>query len=222
MATYEQVVKLWQSRSISEAADLDKYLDHFRILFAYHSGKIENDNITYHDASEIFENGKVIQYTGDLRALFEQRNQKICYEFLKVRIVARVPLSVVLIKEVHRVLTEGTYDERRYIVNEERPGEFKKHDYVTGVHEVGSPTDTVAAELEELAGELNVYDGADVLRAAAYFHGRFEFIHPFADGDFVYGRRSGGEAGGTAGESRVRKCYGEACCTSVKNRALYL
>ena len=30
---------------------------------------------------------------------------------------------------IHRALTEGTYDERRYIVTGERPGEFKKHDY---------------------------------------------------------------------------------------------
>lgn len=39
-----------------------------------------------------------------------------------------------LVKKIHKVLTGGTYDERRYIDNEERPGEFKKHDYVTGVH----------------------------------------------------------------------------------------
>ncbi|MDD2510154.1 MAG: hypothetical protein PHP26_02910 [Syntrophomonas sp.] len=37
-----------------------------------------------------------------------------------------------------RLISSGTYDEHRYIEYEERPGEFKKHDYVTGVHEVGS------------------------------------------------------------------------------------
>ena len=47
-------------------------------------------------------------------------------------------------------MTEGTYDERRYIVNGERPGEFKKHDYVTGKNEVGSPPDEVENDLAEL------------------------------------------------------------------------
>jgi len=188
LSTYEQIVKLWQSYAITDVRHLDKYLDHFRILFAYHSGKIENADVTYHDTREIFENGKVIQYTGDLRAVFEQRNQKVCYELLKNRIIARAPLTVALIQEVHRALTEGTYDERRYIDNAERPGEFKKHDYVTGVHEVGSPAESVAEELEELVIELNAYNGADVLKAAAYFHGRFEYIHPFADGNGRTGR----------------------------------
>lgn len=57
---YTEVLKLWQSYQINSAEDLDKYLDSFRILFAYHSGKIENDEINYHDTREIFESGKVI------------------------------------------------------------------------------------------------------------------------------------------------------------------
>lgn len=65
MDKYEQVVALWQSYKIKSTADLDKYLDSFRILFAFHSGRIENEEITYHDTREIFENGKVSSYTGN-------------------------------------------------------------------------------------------------------------------------------------------------------------
>lgn len=54
----------------------------FKILFAYHSNKIENENTNFHDTREIFENGKVISYTGDLRTLFEISNQKDCYHIL--------------------------------------------------------------------------------------------------------------------------------------------
>lgn len=188
MDQYNRVVGLWQAYSITSAADLDKYLDSFRILFAFHSGKIENEEITYHDTREIFENGKVVSYTGSPRALFEQQNQKLCYEFLKEKIVKREPLSVELVKEIHRILTGGTYDERRYIVNEERPGEFKKHDYVTGVHEVGSAAENVESELRELIEEVNEYGGKDILKASVYFHARFEHIHPFADGNGRVGR----------------------------------
>lgn len=125
MEQYSRVIALWQSYKILSAADLDKYLDSFRVLFAFHSGKIENEDITYHDTREIFENGRVVGYTGSPRALSEQQNQKLCYEFLKEKILKKDPLDIELVKEMHRVLTGGTYDERRYIENEERPGEFK-------------------------------------------------------------------------------------------------
>lgn len=185
---YERVVTLWQSHKIASVAELDKYLDSFRILFAFHSGRIENEEITYHDTREIFENGKVSNYTGSPNALFEQQNQKLCYEVLKGKMIRKEPLSIELIKEIHKILTGGTYDERRYIVNEERPGEFKKHDYVTGIHEVGSAAENVEGDLTELIMEINDYSGKDILKAVAYLHAGFEFIHPFADGNGRVGR----------------------------------
>lgn len=72
MDKYEQVVALWYSYEIVTATDLDKYLDSFSVLFAFHFGRIENEKITYHDTREIFKNGKVSNYTGNPRALFEQ------------------------------------------------------------------------------------------------------------------------------------------------------
>lgn len=185
---YEQTIELWRSYQIRTVSDLDRYLHNFRILFAFHSGRIENTEITYHDTREIFENGRVTGYTGSPRALFEQQNQKQCYEYLKERIIRKEPLSVELVREIHRILTAGTYDERRYITNEERPGEFKKHDYVTGVHEVGSAAERVEQDVSELLDEMNSFSGEGVLKAAAYLHARFEFIHPFADGNGRVGR----------------------------------
>lgn len=188
MERYRRAVEMWQSYKITTATDLDKYLDSFRILFAFHSGKIENEEITYHNTREIFENGRIVNYTGSPRALFEQQNQKLCYEVLKEKVVKKAHLSIELVKEIHKILTGGTYDERRYIANEERPGEFKKHDYVTGVHEVGSAVENVEDDMIELIAEVNEYEGKDALKAAAYLHARFEFIHPFADGNGRVGR----------------------------------
>lgn len=185
---YTKVLEQWQSYHIVSGTDLDKYLDSFRILFAFHSCKIENTDVTYHDVREIFENGRVLNYTGNPRTLFEQQNQKLCYELLKDKIIKKEPLSVALIKEIHKTLTSGTYDEHLYIANEERPGEFKKHDYVTGVHEVGSPAEDVENKLVELVNEVNEYSGPEVLKAATYLHSKFEFIHPFADGNGRVGR----------------------------------
>ena len=97
-------------------------------------------------------------------------------------------MSLELILEIHRTLTAGTYDERRYVENGERPGEFKKHDYVTGINEVGSAPEDVEADLTELISEMNGEGISKPDLAAAYFHARFEYIHPFADGNGRVGR----------------------------------
>lgn len=162
MEKYKRVVELWRSYRVSSADDIDKYLDSFRILFAYNSGKIENEEITYHDTREIFENGKIVSYTGSTRSVFEQQNQKLCYEVLKDMIIDREPITVDLIREIHRILTCGT--------------------------EVGSSVNKVEEDIKELVSEVNKYRGKDILKVAAYLHARFESIHPFADGNGRVGR----------------------------------
>ncbi len=169
-------------------ADFEKYLYDFKIIFAYHSGKIENENISYHNTRDIFESGKVVGYTGDLRTLYEIENQKNCYEFLKPYILDKYEIDIDFIKKVHYQLTKGTYDEYRYNINEERPGAFKKHDYVTGVSEVGSRPEEVEDDLKELLDEINSPGLENHFLAGVYFHAVFEHIHPFADGNGRVGR----------------------------------
>jgi len=181
--TYQTIMKEW--KPIGSLEDLDCQLDNFKILFAYHSGKIENENITYHNTREIFENGKVINYTGDVRTIFEIENQKTCYEFLKEKIVKKQPLTVNLIKEIHNILMRGCYDERRYHRGE-RPGKFKQHDYVVGDN-IGVPAEDVEEEIHFICEEIQE-DGINPLTAAAYLHLNFESIHPFADGNGRVGR----------------------------------
>lgn len=84
-------------------------------------------------------------------------------------------------------MTKNTYDARRWQLGE-RPGEYKKHDYVTGREEVGASPEDVAEEVGELlAGLQDVPDG-NSLTAAACFHCKLENIHPFADGNGRVGR----------------------------------
>lgn len=184
--SYESIVKEWQNRKIEDMEDLEIALSNFRILFAYNSNRIENPATTYHDTREIFENGRLQNYTGDLRTVFELQNQKESMQFIMKKIVERHPLDEGLVKEIHKRLMKGCYDQTRYDKGE-RPGSYKLHDYVVG-DEVGVSPEDVSEEIEELCNEVNSYQGKDILTAAAFFHLSFESIHPFADGNGRVGR----------------------------------
>lgn len=187
MTNYEIAVDLWQERNIQNDAELAQALNGHSIAFAYHSGKIENEKVTYHDTREIFEHDGVTSYTGDLRTLFEIRNAKEAYELLLNAFNERRTLDEKLIKEFQLQLTKNTYNTRRWKLGE-RPGEYKKHDYVTGREEVGASPEDVVEEVDELLAEIQNIPNEKALTAAAYFHVKFENIHPFADGNGRTGR----------------------------------
>ena len=187
MSAYESSVALWRRKKIETAAELAEALNGHSIAFAYHSGRIENEHITYHDTREIFEHDGVTSYTGDLRTLFEIRNARDAYELMLNAFEKKRPLDEGLLKEFQYCLTKNTYDERRWQLGE-RPGEYKKHDYVTGRLEIGAAPEEVQEEVTELLQELENVPEEKALTAAAYFHAKLENIHPFADGNGRTGR----------------------------------
>ncbi len=187
MVDYEKVVSYWKEKRITTDAELAEALNGHSIAFAYNSGKLENENVTYNDTREIFEHDGVSSYTGDLRTLFEISNAREANEFLLTAFGEKIPLDEELIKEIQRILTQKTYDARRWRLGE-RPGEYKRHDFVTGKNEIGAPPEDVHEEMAELVSEMVSIPDDKALTAAAYFHAKFENIHPFADGNGRAGR----------------------------------
>lgn len=187
MTLYEKAVSLWQQRNISNDAELAEALNGHSILIAYNSGKIENERVTYNDTREIFENDGVSSYTGDLRTLFEISNAKDAHEYMLLAFKEKLNFDEKIVFEFHRRLTQKTYDTRRWQLGE-RPGEYKKHDYVTGKNEIGASPEDVSIEMQELLDEMVDIPNEKALTAAAYFHAKFENIHPFADGNGRTGR----------------------------------
>lgn len=187
MERYQKAVALWQRRQIRTDAELAEALNGHSVSFAYHSGNLENAHITYNDTREIFDHDGVTSYTGDLRTLFEIRNAKDANELFLQAFRERRALDEQLVKEFQKCLTQNTYDTRRYQLGE-RPGAYKRHDYVTGKNEIGAAPEDVPEKMRELLDELHDIPADRLLRAAAYYHVKFENIHPFADGNGRTGR----------------------------------
>lgn len=185
---YDKALELWSGFGISDSKDLESHLENFSVLFAYNSGAIENPEITYHDTREVFEDGRVVGYTGSLKTLYEIANMKDAYRLMLRCFNEQRPLSLGLIQEMHYEIAKGTYDERRWELGE-RPGELKKSDrWGVGLHDVAAPASQVESDLQEDIDELSETGSSKPLVAAAWFHARFEDIHPFADGNGRTGR----------------------------------
>jgi len=151
---YENILAWWRKKKVRTAADVACEMNGNGAAFIYHSAKIENDSITYHDTREIFDHGGVTGYTGDVRSLFELQNSVAAYYRMLDAFDRRAALDGPLIREFQCLLTQGTYDTLRWQKGE-RPGAYKKNDYVTGPQEVGAPPEDVPEELDELMAELD-------------------------------------------------------------------
>lgn len=182
---FGQIDSWW--RTLGER-DRDLYLTgEFPLMFSYNSGRLENEEITLHDTAEIFDHGRVVSFTGELRTLFEISNLKDAWSSALTMASSSDPICISDILNLHEELTKGTYDEKRWFRGE-RPGTFKIGDYAVA-GDVGYYPDEVEAAVTELIGELNEFLLAEEVEPVAcfvsscYAHAMLVEIHPFADGN---------------------------------------
>lgn len=106
-----------------------------------------------------------------------------------LRRVEELPLSLRFIREVHRVLLEGTMD-----APGKTPGEFRKsQNWIGGgspntAKFVPPPPSEMLRSLDDLEKFLYSEDEYPPLIKAALVHAQFETIHPFLDGNGRTGR----------------------------------
>lgn len=182
---YEKIVDSWRK----DNNPLDVKLSDYNIVFSYNSNKMEGSTLSIHQTREIFNNGKVINYTGDLRNLFEVANQRDYFPEFVNCVTKKTPITESFIQNMHKNLLHGCYDERRWSIKE-RPGTYKVHDYGVG-DTVGVMPEEVSKEMQFLCNEVSSVKPKttdNILSVAAYLHCNFESIHPFADGNGRVGR----------------------------------
>ena len=156
----------------------------FQIVMTYNSNHIEGSKLTEEETRYIFETFSLLGEEGKLVPLndvLETIHHFACIKYVLAH--ALEPLSEAHIKELHRMLKEGTKDAA---LSYFRVGEYKALPNAARNLRLATPSETPARMKSLLSSyaKLEAPTFADIVD----FHAKFESIHPFQDGNGRVGR----------------------------------
>lgn len=154
-----------------------------QIDLTYNSNHMEGSCLTHDQTRYIFETNTVGVEKEVLNVddVIETANHFRCIDMIIDH--AQAPLTERFIKDLHRMLKNGTSDSRMEWFN---VGEYKKVPNEVGGMDTALPEE-VADRMKELISEYNEKTMKS-LEEILDFHVRFERIHPFQDGNGRVGR----------------------------------
>lgn len=154
-----------------------------QIDLTYNSNHMEGSRLTHDQTRYIFETNTVGVEKEVLNVddVIETANHFRCIDMIIDH--AQAPLTERFIKDLHRMLKNGTSDSRMEWFN---VGEYKKVPNEVGGMDTALPEE-VADRMKELISEYND-KRMKSLEEILNFHVRFERIHPFQDGNGRVGR----------------------------------
>ena len=151
-------------------------------VMAYNSNKIEGSTLTPEQTASLFDNGTLPKSDDYYRAkdVEEMNGHFLMFNYMLDTFDEE--LSQELIKKLHYELKSGVFEDR---ANGYAIGDYKKRPNIVEIYRTALPAD-VELEMEKL---LKWYSGQDKnIETLAYFHARYESIHPFQDGNGRTGR----------------------------------
>jgi len=151
-------------------------LDRFTANFTYESNALEGNSLTLKDVLIImFEN---VSIKGkDLREIYETRNSRKVVELI---IKNKFKINEEDIIKIHKILVKDT---------DIKTGYKRFPNIIVGKRIKTTPPENVKEEMKKLIEWYNENkDKIYPIKLAALFHGRFEQIHPFEDGNGRVGR----------------------------------
>lgn len=186
---YDSLVAEYK-KIISDRFNKADFIEYNEILFSAHSCAIEGNSFSVDETRTLKEKGLgMIPHGKTLFEAFEILDHFQAYEYLLNNLDK--PLTEELLKETHRLLTEHTLEYKTR--NDEvpsKPGEYTTVDMCAG--------DTIFGEHEKLIKQVprllestqKAIDSGEVhpMVIAAKFHGFYEYLHPFRDGNGRLGR----------------------------------
>lgn len=182
---YESVLKTYRSLII-DRFDKQDFIDYNEILFSAYSCAIEGNSFSVDDTRALKEEGLgMIPYGKTLYEAFEILDHFQAYEYILKNLDQ--PLSEALLKETNRLLTEHTLS---YRIPGAVPGEYTTVDMCAGDTLFGDHEELIARVPALMESTQRAMEGGALhpMVLAARFHGFYEYLHPFRDGNGRTGR----------------------------------
>ena len=181
---YERVRADYQE-NIADRMSREQWMEYNEILFSAHSCAIEGNSFTVDDTRILREQGMAMIPVGrSLLECTEMADHFRAFDYMAGQLDH--PFDEALLKEVNRLVTEHTL---AYRAPGSIAGEYTTEDMAAG--------DTVFGDHEKLIArvpslmmstEKAIGDGLHPLIVAAKWHGYYEYLHPFRDGNGRTGR----------------------------------
>ena len=181
---YESVRKEYQQK-IADKMGRQQWMEYNEILFSAHSCAIEGNSFTVDDTRILREQGMAMIPVGrSLLECTEMADHFRAFDYMVSHL--DVPFDESLLKETNRLITEHTIS---YRAQGAIAGEYTTEDMAAGDTVFGDHEMLIARVPNLMASTQKALDaGQHPMIVAAKWHGYYEYLHPFRDGNGRTGR----------------------------------
>lgn len=183
---YEDLRAKYQKVVVAPMSETE-YFKYAEVLFSAHSCAIEGNSFSVNDTRELKEKGLgMIPRDKSLYEAFEILDHFCAFEYMMEAASNKLPLNEALLKETNRLCTLHTLT---YRAPDATPGEYTTCDMAAGDTLFGDHEQLIARVPSLLRStEEALTRGVHPMIVAARFHGFYEYLHPFRDGNGRTGR----------------------------------
>ena len=181
---YESIRQEYQEK-IADRMGKKQWMEYNEILFSAHSCAIEGNSFTVDDTRILREQGMTMIPVGrSLLECTEMADHFRAFDYMVSHLDQT--FEEALLKEVNRLVTEHTL---AYRAPGSIAGEYTTEDMAAGDTMFGDH-ETLIARVPKLmeSTQRAINDGQHPMIVAAKFHGYYEYLHPFRDGNGRTGR----------------------------------
>ena len=184
IAAYEALRQEYQEK-VADRMGRRQWMEYNEILFSAHSCAIEGNSFTVDDTRILREQGMAMVPVGrSLLECAEMADHFRAFDYMTSHLDA--PFDEQLLKEVNRLVTEHTLS---YRAPDAVAGDYTTEDMAAGDTMFGDH-ETLIARVPQLMASTQraLDDGHHPMTVAAKWHGYYEYLHPFRDGNGRTGR----------------------------------
>ena len=181
---YERIRKEYQQK-VADKMGHKQWMEYNEILFSAYSCAIEGNSFTVDDTRILREQGMAMIPVGrSLLECTEMADHFRAFDYMVGNL--EHTFDEALLKEVNRLVTENTLS---YRAPGAIAGEYTTEDMVAGDTVFGDH-ETLIARVPSLmeSTQRAINEGQHPMVVAAKFHGYYQYLHPFRDGNGRTGR----------------------------------